>query len=90
MRLDTSLVTPVAINETKSSFQVTNNRIIINLINPSYVGYSIYDESGRLVNKVSLGYLPRGDYSFELNLQLRRGILRIRIGEEVHTIKLFN
>jgi len=51
------------------------------------VGYDVYSTDGRLIKRASLGYLPAGRYEYELKLPKGTYLIKVRVGEEVKTLK---
>ncbi len=77
--------------ENDVSFWVSGSKISVSLGSPSYVGADIYSEDGRLVRRLSFGYLPAGSYTFNLgNLKSGTYVLRIRIGGKVYLRKILH
>ncbi len=70
-----------------SQVLLSDGALTVTLKVPAYVGYDLYSPDGRLVKRVSLGYLPAGRYRF--NLKVRRGtyILKVRVGGKVKVMK---
>jgi len=64
-----------------------NGVLTVSLPNPSYVGYDLYSADGRLVKRVSLGYLPAGRYEYELKLPKGVYLLKVRVGNRVKEFK---
>ena len=60
----------------------------VNLGESAYVGVDIYDLSGRLLKRMTYGYLPAGQYQYRLNLAKGTYILRVRIGEKIKSLKI--
>ena len=60
----------------------------VNLGESAYVGMDIYDLSGRLLKRMTYGYLPAGQYRYRLNLAKGAYILRVRIGEKIESLKI--
>jgi len=58
-------------------------RITVILRRPSYVGYDVYSPDGRLLRRVSLGYLPPGRHERVMDLPTGAYVLLLRIGESV-------
>jgi triacylglycerol esterase/lipase EstA (alpha/beta hydrolase family) len=68
---------------------VRSGEVKIRTENDGYVGYDIYDESGRLLYRESLGYLPRGGYTLNLpSLPHGTYVLKIRAAKALRSIKL--
>ncbi len=74
--------------EKKDAIKVHGDGIEVRLSSPGYVGFDVYDASGRLVKSESVGYLPAGRYSFSLKLPKGVYTVRVRAGEEVVKDKL--
>ncbi len=70
-----------------SDFTLEKDGITINLKRQAYVGVDVYDASGRLVHRQSVGILPAGEH--RVGLKLKRGAytLKVRIGDRVKLIK---
>ncbi len=72
-----------------SSFSVKmiSRELKIVLYKSTYLGFDIYGLSGRIIKRVSVGYVPAGEYSYSLNLP--RGIytIRVRVGNEIVRLK---
>lgn len=66
---------------------ISEGALVLRLFSSSYVGFDVYDPSGRLVKRVSLGYLPAGRYEYRLNLPKGTYLLKVRIGDEVRTFR---
>ncbi len=62
--------------------------ISISLPHPSYVGYDLISPDGRVVQRVSVGYLQSGKYSWIVNAPSGIYMVRIRIGEKVYSGKV--
>ncbi len=69
------------------SVDVFRNVLRISFTSPSYVGYDVYSADGRLVKRVSLGYLPAGRYEYRFDLPKGAYLLKVRVGDEVMKIK---
>jgi len=67
---------------------IRRNAIFFDLREPSYVGISIYREDGRVLDKISCGYMTKGTHIVNLDY-LKRGVylLKMRIGDEVKNAK---
>jgi len=72
-----------------ANIEISKGMVIFNIPNSSYIGFDVYDASGRLVKRVSLGYLPSGRYEYPLNLPKGVYKVKVRIGNEVKTLRLF-
>ena len=68
--------------------EVVGNTLRINLSHSAYVGYDVYSVSGRLVRRMSLGYLPAGRYEYRLDLRRGTYILKVRVGERIREMKV--
>ena len=71
-----------------SGVRLSGRSLIINIGVPSYVGFSIYDTRGNLIRRVSLGYLPSGTYTYDLNLTKGTYLIKLRIGDEIRVLKV--
>ncbi len=71
-----------------SDFTLERDGITINLRRQAYVGVDVYDASGRLVHRQSIGILPTGEH--RIGLKLKKGVytLKVRIGDRVDLIKV--
>ncbi len=67
--------------------KVSGGALILILPTSSYAGFDVYSADGRLIKRVSLGYLPAGKYEYRLKLPRGVYLLKVRIGEEVREIK---
>lgn len=63
-------------------------KISVLLYHPSYVGYDLISPDGRTVQRVSVGYLHRGKYTWSVNAPPGIYIVRVRIGEKVYREKI--
>ncbi len=79
------LETPKTLKD--ANIEISKGNLIFNLRNSSYLGFDVYDASGKLVKRVSLGYLPAGRYEYFLNLPKGVYTVKVRIGYEVKEIK---
>jgi len=70
----------------ENSFKFGNGFLYLNLNEPNYVGYEIYDINGKLKLFKSVGYLSQGSYKFDINVK-GLSIIKIRIGDEVYIKK---
>jgi len=70
-----------------ANIEISNGTIIFNIPNSSYIGFDVYDASGRLVRRVSLGYMPSGRYEYPLNLPKGVYKVKVRVGNKVVEIK---
>ncbi len=61
--------------------------LILTLPTSAYVGFDLYSPNGRLIKRVSLGYLPTGKYEYRLKLPKGVYLLKVRVGDEVREIK---
>ena len=69
------------------SAYLSDRRLVVVLRSPAYVGFDVYDVSGRLVKRVSLGYLPAGRYGFALGVGKGTYSVKVRIGTRVEMMK---
>ena len=85
-----SSLTPVDVEEMEqfSGISVIGGDILLSLERDAYVGMDIYDPSGRLVRRLSIGYLPAGKYRVSLHLPSGSYIVHVRVGERVMVNKL--
>ena len=85
-----SSLTPVDVEEMEqfSGISVIGGDILLSLERDAYVGMDIYDPSGRLVRRLSIGYLPAGKYRFSPHLPSGSYIVHVRMGERVMVNKL--
>lgn len=67
--------------------KVSEGNITFTLSTSSYVGYDVYLADGRLIKRVSLGYLPAGRYEYRLDIPKGAYLLKVRVGNEVRKIK---
>jgi len=67
--------------------EVSGNTLRITLSHSAYVGYNVHSADGRLLRRVSLGYLPAGRYEYRMDLPRGVYLLKVRVGDEVRTIK---
>ncbi len=74
-------------DKVKNSVDFLKGILIINVISPAYVGFDVYLADGRLIRRVSLGYLPAGRYEYRLKLPKGTYLLKVRVGDEVKTFK---
>ena len=65
----------------------SKDALIIDLPTSAYIGYDLYSPDGRLIKRVSLGYLPAGRYRYHLNLPRGAYLLKMRVGERVKVFK---
>ena len=89
--LDPEVVTgdPLVEGKGENTFQIGREKIVVYLAHSSYVGADLYAADGRLVRSISLGYLPAGTYTINLE-DLRKGsyILHLRLGKKVYNRKI--
>ncbi len=67
--------------------KVSNGSMVFSVPTSAYVGFDVYSADGRLIRRVSLGYLPAGRYEYRLKLPKGAYLLKVRIGDEVREIK---
>ncbi len=70
-----------------ANIKISKGTLILNLHNSSYLGFDVYDASGRIVKRVSLGYLPAGRYEYPLNLSKGVYTIKVRMGDRVERLK---
>ncbi len=75
---------------TSDEVSLTRNGIKIHLNKPSYLGFDVYTPDGRNVYTLSAGYQPSGEYSYKLNLPKGMYFIKVRVGDEVRTIKMLS
>ena len=77
---------PVMIPE-KEEFRIEVKGDIIQLFlsTPAYAGLEVYSATGRLLHIKSIGYLPRGQYEFRINLNPGTYVMRLRVGDRIIT-----
>ncbi len=73
---------------TSPAVEVVGNTLRITLPHPSYVGYNVYLPDGRLLKRVSLGYLPAGGYEYPMDFPEGTYLLKVRIGDGVKMLKV--
>ena len=79
---------PVFENSIANSFKILKNSIIFSIKKPSYIGINVYDLNGRLIRRISYGFVNSGVYEIKFNdLEPKAYLLKVRIGEEVNFIK---
>ena len=66
----------------------SGNELIFHLPAPGYLGMDVFDVSGRLVRRISSGFLPSGSYSVSLYLKPGKYILKIRYGDRFYTRRI--
>jgi len=75
-------------NPTTNSFKLLKNSIIFSIKKPSYIGINIYDLNGRLIRRISYGFVNSGIYEIKFNdLEQKAYLLKVRIGNEVKEVK---
>ncbi len=67
--------------------EISGDALILTLPTSAYVGFDVYSADGRLIGRVSLGYLPAGKYEYRLKLPRGVYLLKVRVGDEVREIK---
>lgn len=74
----------------RSSFSIASGTPEIKLYinNYEYVGFSIYESSGRVVKRVSLGMKHKGLYKIPLNLKKGIYFIKLRTGSEVKICRI--
>jgi hypothetical protein len=57
-------------------------------LKPNHVEFKVYSTDGKLVYNKTLGLLQAGEYDYKL--KLRKGVyfLKIRLGDEIKTLKV--
>ena len=70
-----------------ANIEISKGTLIFNLHNSSYLGFDVYDASGKIVKRVSLGYLPPGRYEYKLNLPKGVYTVKVRVGANVERLK---
>ena len=67
----------------------SGDELIFHLSHPAYIGYDIYDLSGRLIDRVSLGLFPSGTVRRDLR-EYGPGayLIKVRIGNDLKTLKV--
>ena len=74
--------------KTKESMAyIQGRKLIVKIKASAYVGFEVYDSRGRLIGRLSAGYLPAGEYGFPLNLSEGKYTILIRMGNRVDRIK---
>jgi hypothetical protein len=65
-----------------------DNKLHIKLLKPNHVEFKVYSTDGKLVYNKTLGLLQAGEYDYKL--KLRKGVyfLRIRLGDQIQTLKV--
>jgi len=61
--------------------------LVIYVPTPSYVGFDVYDAAGRLVKRVSAGYLPAGRYRFTVETGKGPYTIKVRTGNRVRILR---
>jgi hypothetical protein len=75
-------------NPTTNSFKLLKNSIIFSIKKPSYIGINVYDLNGRLIRRISYGFVNSGIYEIKFNdLEQKAYLLKVRIGNEVKEVK---
>ncbi len=67
--------------------KISKGKVTFTLPTSAYVGYDVYLADGRLIRRVSLGYLPAGRYEYDLNLPKGVYLFKVRVGDEVRRVK---
>ncbi len=67
--------------------ELSNGALVFTLHTSSYAGFDLYSTDGRLIKRVSLGYLPAGRYEYRLKLPRGAYLLKVRVGDEVRELK---
>jgi hypothetical protein len=68
--------------------EIRNGKLFVKILSPKYIGFDVYEINGRIIYSKSLGFLPIGAYSYQLNLNKGSYIIKVRIGEEIRILKL--
>ncbi len=73
--------TSVRERDVSAGISLLRSGLRITLDRPSYVGFSIYDGAGRLVERRSLGFLTKGSHSVAWKLPIGTYTLVLRVGD---------
>ena len=84
-------LTPVNSKEIEQNLVIARDgKIIFQVSESAYIGMDIYDNTGRALSKVSIGYVPAGRYEYPLILPRGVYLIKVRIGGRVETVKYLN
>jgi hypothetical protein len=85
-------LTPVEVEEKPQTqneiIEIRNGKLFVKILSPKYIGFDVYEINGRIIYSKSLGFLPIGEYSYNLNLNKGSYIIKVRIGEEIRILKV--
>jgi len=69
-------------------YSLSDGSVVLRLEEGAYVGLNVYSADGRTLERVSAGYLPAGEHVLRFPSSRQPRMLRLRVGDEVRTVKL--